>query len=87
MGDGQVHTLAIIAGNLAYKEGIGDYGGVLVAVSSVFISCLLAHNQQKVGVDNTAKVNSLIANNSLSLGGAAAGFRAIGLGLNSQLVI
>ena len=42
---------------------------------------------QEVRVDNTAEINSLITDNSLGLGGAAAGFRAIGLGLNSQLVI
>ena len=87
MGDGQVHTLAVVAGNLVYEKGIGNNGGVLIAVSGVFIGSFLAHNQQEVRVDNTAEINSFITDNSLGLGGAATGFRAIGLGLNSQLVI
>lgn len=87
VGDRQVNTFTVLAGNIIYEKSIGDNGGVLIAVGNEFVGSLLAHYQQSIRADNTAEINGLIADDSLGLGGAAAGFRAIGLGLYSQLVV
>ena len=87
MGDRQVNAFAVLAGNISYEKSIGDNGGMLIAVGNEFVGSLLAHYKQSIWADNTAEVNGLVADDSLGLGGTAAGFRAVGLGLYSQLVV
>ena len=87
VGDRQVNALAVLAGNISYEKSIGNNGGMLIAVGDELVGSLLAHYQQSIRADNTAEINGLIADDSLGLGGAAAGFRAVGLGLYSQLVV
>lgn len=87
MGDRQVNAFAVLAGNISYEKSIGNNGGMLIAVGNEFVGSLLAHYQQSIRADNTAEVNGLITDDSFGLGGAAAGFRAVGLGLYSQLVV
>jgi 2-oxoglutarate/2-oxoacid ferredoxin oxidoreductase subunit beta len=81
------YHVPVLAGNISYEKSIGDNGGMLIAVGNEFVGSLLAHYQQSIWADNTAEINRLITDDRFGLGGAAAGFRAVGLGLYSQLVV
>ena len=87
MGNREVDAPRVLGADFLDEEAVRDDEARPVAVAGEFVRRLLAHDEERVGVRDTAEPDRLVGNDDLGLGGAAPGLRPVRLGLDGELPV